>query len=421
MSESEKSIQAVHPVYRILDPAFYQDPWEGYAWLRKNKPIYYDDAAELWAVTRYEDIRQCAMDQETFSSFNSRPSEEPQSSMINQDEPEHMQRRDLIRRRFTPQSIRRYDDYIRLAISWLIDQIIEKGECDFVRDIATPVPMLMIGDLMGLPPSDYEQLLEWSDLFATGADTQSTPEFIQTVRDAIEEYHNYIFTHLEDRRGNPSDDLLSDIVHGKVGGEPLTTKDLLAESMLILVGGDETTRHVISGGMKALLEHPDQMAWVQEDLDERLPAAIEEMLRWVTPVKNMMRTATCDTELGGQKLSKGDRVLLLYESGNRDETVFENPDEFRVDRNPNHHLAFGGYGRHFCMGGNLARREIMTVFEEVFRRMKNIEIVEGADIPYRLGNFVLGIEALPIRFTPGEKENKVADVEDLQKLGRVAR
>lgn len=191
--------------------------------------------------------------------------------------------------------------------------------------------------------------------------------------------------------------------------------------MLILVGGDETTRHVISGGMKALLEHPDQMAWVQEDLDERLPAAIEEMLRWVTPVKNMMRTATCDTELGGQKLSKGDRVLLLYESGNRDETVFENPDEFRVDRNPNHHLAFGGYGRHFCMGGNLARREIMTVFEEVFRRMKNIEIVEGADIPYRLGNFVLGIEALPIRFTPGEKENKVADVEDLQKLGRVAR
>ena len=138
--------------YRILDPEFYQDPWDAYASMRCEEGLYYDEVADIWAATRYQDIRECAMDQETFSSYNSRPSEIPQSSMINRDEPEHMQRRDLIRRRFTPQSIRNYDDYIRIAISWLLDQVIEKGECDFVRDIATPVPMLMIGDLMGLPP-----------------------------------------------------------------------------------------------------------------------------------------------------------------------------------------------------------------------------------------------------------------------------
>ena len=402
--------------YRILDPEFYQDPWDAYATMRCEEGLYYDKVADIWAATRYQDIRECAMDQETFSSYNSRPSEIPQSSMINRDEPEHMQRRDLIRRRFTPQSIRNYDDYIRIAISWLLDQVIEKGECDFVRDIATPVPMLMIGDLMGLPPGDYKQLLEWSDLFATGADTQSTPEFIQTVRDAIAEYHAYILTHLDARRDNPSNDILSDIVNGKVGGKSLTTEDLLAESMLILVGGDETTRHVISGGLKVLVENPEQLKWLQANLDERLPGAVEEMLRWVTPVKNMMRTATCDTELGGQKLSEGDRILLLYEAGNRDETVFEMPDEFRIDRTPNHHLAFGGYGRHFCVGSNLARREIMTVFEEVFRRMKNIEIDKDAEIPYRLGNFVLGIEALPISFTPAESEKKIAGIGELQQL-----
>ena len=404
--------------FAILDPDFYQDPWEAYAWMRENRPVYYDKSSDLWALTRYEDIRRCATDQDTFSSINSRPTQEPQSSMINRDEPEHMDRRNLVRRRFTPQSIRTYDAYIRVAISWLIDQVIENGECDFVHDIATPVPMLMIGDLMGLPPKDYQQLLEWSDLFATGADTQSSPEHIATVRAAIEEYHDYIYQHLEARRQNPSDDLLSDIVHGQVGGEHLRMRDLFAESMLILVGGDETTRHVISGGLKTLLEHPDQLEYVAEEIAARLPDAVEEMLRWVTPVKNMMRTVTRTTVIGGQALQPGERVLLLYESGNRDADAFENPDDFNVRRTRNHHLSFGGYGRHFCVGANLARREIMTVFEEVFRRMRNIEIVPGSDAPYRHGNFVLGIESLQVRFTPGNKEHRVSSVEELQETGR---
>jgi cytochrome P450 family 142 subfamily A polypeptide 1 len=204
---------------------------------------------------------------------------------------------------------------------------------------------------------------------------------------------------IEERRGSTSEDLVSLVVNTDVDGEKLSDTDLIFETMLVLVGGDETTRHVISGGLEALLRNPDQLAALRAD-PSKMKTAVEEMLRWVTPIQNMNRTATRDTVLGGQRIKEGDRLLLLYPSANRDEAVFSDPDRFDIERTPNDHLAFGGYGRHHCLGAQLARLELSILFEELLARFDKIELANpAATAPRRRGNFVLGIESLPIHFT----------------------
>ncbi len=392
---------------QLLSPAFHRDPFEAFAWMRKHAPVYWDDNASartwdgghgLWGVTRYEDIRAVASDQKLFCSGNSsRPDSPPVPSMINHDEPVHMQRRGIIRQRFTPQSIRSYEPFIRASATRLINNVCERGECDFVADIATPLPMMLIGELLGFPGDDYQKLLHWSDLFATGLNDM--PEgFLERVGAAVREWNDYVTFYFDKRRAEPGDDLISAIVNAKINGVGLTHTELMHEAMLILVGGDETTRHVISGGMEALLRRPEQHAQLVDE-PALLSTAIEEMLRWVTPVKNMNRTATRDTELGGQQIRKGDKLLLLYESGNRDESVFDSPDLFDIHREPNHHLSFGGYGRHFCLGANLARLEIKVMFEELLRRLPDMRLRGDAPCPYRHGNFVLGFESVPVAFS----------------------
>ncbi len=375
--------------------------------MREHAPVYFDAHAEtwdggrgLWGVTRYQDIRAVASDQALFCSGNSsRPDSPPVPSMINQDEPTHMDRRGTVRRRFTPQAVRSYEAFSRAAADELINRVADRGEADFVKELATPLPMMMIGKLLGLPDKDYAKLLVWSDLFATGIQDMP-PEHLQAVTEAVHEWNEYISYWFDKRRGAPGDDLISAIVAAKIRGLKLSHVELMHEAMLILVGGDETTRHTISGGMEALLRRPQQQAALAADLS-RLPLAVEEMLRWTTPVKNMCRTATRDTRLGGMDIARGDKLLLLYESGNRDEAVFEQPEIFQIDREPNHHLAFGGYGRHFCLGANLARLEIRVMFEQVLRRLPDMRLADDSACPYRHGNFVLGFEAMPVVFTPG--------------------
>jgi cytochrome P450 family 142 subfamily A polypeptide 1 len=313
--------------------------------------------------------------------------------MINFDPPEHNLRRQIVSSGFTPRRVEEHEPFLRTKVNDLIDAVASHGECDFVRDIATPLPMLMIGALMGLPETDHQQLLEWSDLFATGGD-----EISKDVVPAGKAYADYIMKVIEARRGSTSEDLVSLVVNADVNGAKLTDTDLIFETMLVLVGGDETTRHVISGGLDALLRNPDQLAALRAD-PSKIPSAIEEMLRWVTPIQNMNRTATRDTELGGQTIKEGDRLLLLYPSANRDAAVFEEPDSFDIDRAPNDHLAFGGYGRHHCLGAQLARLELRVLFEELLARLDPIELVDSSKrLRRRRGNFVLGIESLPIRF-----------------------
>ena len=315
-------------------------------------------------------------------------------SMINMDPPEHTRRRRMVGAGFALRRVQDHEPYLRERVTQLIDSVVERGECDIVADIATPLPMYMIGELMGLPEEDHAQLLHWSDLFATGGS-----EIRDEVVEAVRAYSAYILEVVAQRRGGSAEDLVSLVVNADDEQGPLSDLDLVFETMLVLVGGDETTRHVISGGVEALLRHPDQLARLRAE-PALLPGAIEEMLRWVSPIRNMNRTATVDVEVNGQQVKEGDRILLLYPSANRDETVFEDPYRFDITRTPNDHVSFGAFGRHHCLGAPLARLELRVLFEELLARLDDLELATADELPRRRGNFVLGLERVPVTFTP---------------------
>jgi cytochrome P450 family 142 subfamily A polypeptide 1 len=378
---------------RLLAEDFYADPHPPMTWMREHAPVYWDDATGIWGITRYADIMAASKNWQTFSSAQGSRPDSSVPSMINFDPPQHILRRRIVSTGFTPRRVQDHEPYLRHKVNELLDAVAERGQCDFVRDIATPLPMYMIGELMGLPEADHAKLLHWSDLFATGGFE------VEGVEQAVMEYLEYIREVIDDRRDQGREDLVGLVVDAEVDGEKLSEMDLVFETMLVLVGGDETTRHVISGGLAALLENPDQLRALRRH-PEKLDSAIEEMLRWVTPIQNMNRTATRDVELGGQTIRDGDRMLLLYPSGNRDELVFPDPFRFDIGRTPNDHLAFGGYGRHHCLGAQLARLELRVLFSELLARFPKIALAEPEDaLPRRRGNFVLGIESMPIRFT----------------------
>ena len=387
-----------HPAIELLSPDFYADPYEHYHFMRENAPVYWDDGTGIWGIASYQHVMEVSKNWEVFCSGQGSRPDSSVPGMINFDPPDHNLRRHIVSSGFTPRRVSEHEPFLRRRVNDLIDAVAEKGECDFVRDIATPLPMYMIGALMGLPEEDHEKLLHWSDLFATGGD-----EVAEEVVPAVKDYADYIMSVINERRGGTSEDLVSLVVNTDVDGEKLTDTDLIFETMLVLVGGDETTRHVISGGLEALLRNPGQLARLRDDAS-LMKGAIEEMLRWVTPIQNMNRTATRDAVLAGQSIKKGDRMLLLYPSANRDESVFENPDAFEIDRSPNDHLAFGGYGRHHCLGAQLARLELKVLFEELLSRLDDITLETPEEsLPRRRGNFVLGFESMPIRFK--EKAN----------------
>ncbi len=379
-----------------MSPDFHADPGEPMAWMRANAPLYWDDLTGLWAVTSHELISTIEADWETYCSVKGSRPESAVPSMINMDPPLHTQRRRIVSSGFTPRRVAAHEEFLRATVNELIDEAIARAEagaesCDFVVEIAQSIPLRMIAKLMGLPLADEAKLLHWSDLFATGGD-----DIRDEVLAAVFEWIEYIQGHLTTRTDPAADDLISLLVHHEEGA--LDSEALIYETMLILVGGDETTRHVMSGGLEALLQHPDQFEALKADPD-LLPGAIEEMLRWVTPVRNMNRTATRDVELAGQQVLAGDRLLLLYLSGNRDDAVFDEPERFDIRRSPNPHVAFGANGRHFCLGANLARLELKVLFEELFRRLPQIRLAEpDVTQPERRGNFVLGIEHLPVNW-----------------------
>ncbi len=387
------STHPTRPEIQLLSPDFYADFDSLTAWMRANAPLYWDDAAGLWGATTHADVSMMSRDWHTFCSGQGSRPESSVPSMINFDPPEHTRRRRLISPGFSLRRVEDHEPFLRRKVIALIDAVIERGECDIVADIATPLPMYMIGELMGLPDGDHDQLLHWSDLFATGGD-----EIVEEVMQAVRDYWAYIVEKIEERRGGSAEDLVSLVVN-TTDEEPLSEVDLVFETMLVLVGGDETTRHVISGGVEALLRHPDQLAMLQRD-PGLLPGAIEEMLRWVTPVRNMNRTATRDVEVNGQQVKEGDRILLLYPSANRDALVFDHPERFDITRTPNDHVAFGAYGRHHCLGAPLARLELRVLFEELLTRLTDLRLADDGPLPRRRGNFVLGLNEVPVRFTP---------------------
>jgi cytochrome P450 family 142 subfamily A polypeptide 1 len=377
---------------QLLSEDFYANFDELTTWMRAEAPMYWDDSTGIWGAAAHADISRLSRDWRTFCSGKGSRPESSVPSMINFDAPEHTRRRRLISAGFTRRRVEDHEPFIRAKVNELLDAVADRGECDVVRDLATPLPMYMIGELMGLPDDDHDQLLHWSDLFATGGS-----EIRDEVIEAVQQWWQYITVKIGERRGSGGSDLISLVVDPSDGEEPLSDVDLVFETMLVLVGGDETTRHVISAGMAALLQHPDQLALLRSR-PELMPTAIEEMLRWATPVRNMNRTATCDAEVHGQQVREGDRILLLYPSGNRDESVFADPFRFDITRSPNDHVAFGAYGRHHCLGAPLARLELRVLFEEVLRRFDDLELATDDPLPMRRGNFVLGLNSVPVRF-----------------------
>jgi cholest-4-en-3-one 26-monooxygenase len=373
---------------------------EALRWMRQHEPVYRDAKNDLFAVTRHADIMAISKRSDAFRNGQGyRPDAPAVPHMIAMDRPEHMVRRNLVNRGFTPRRVADYEDRVREICTQILDDVAERGECEFVFDVAARLPLIVIGDLLGVAPEDHDRLLRWSDdlLRALGS---SDPGKIAAQATAALEYRDYCLSVVADRRARPpADDLMSVLVHAEVDGARLDDESLFMESLLILIGGDETSRHVISGGTYALLQHPEQLRALRED-PSGLPAALEEMLRWVSPIQNMMRTTAEDTEVNGHRFRAGDRLLLMYPSGNRDETVFVDPFRFDVTRDPNPHVAFGGRGAHHCLGSSLARLELRVMFEELLRRFPDLALATDEPPPLRPANFVVGLEALPVRFTP---------------------
>ena len=386
---------ADRPSVDFLSGAFFAQARPAYAWMRANEPVFFDETNRLWGFATYELVQAAGRDPQTFSNAGgSRPDTGPLPWMIDLDASAHHTRRRLVSKAFTPAAVRAKDTAVRAICDELVDAVCEEGSCDFVRDLAAPLPMIVIGDMLGVAPEDRGQLLRWSDdLLAT---LSGDPANVEAAATAFAEYSEYATRTVAARRADPQDDLFSVLVHAEVDGERLSDFELVFESLLILVGGDETTRHVISGGMEQLILHDTALDALRAERGG-IATAVEEMARWVSPIKNMNRTLTRDVELHDRVLNAGDKVLLLYESANFDEAVFDDPERFDVARAPNDHLAFG-FGPHFCLGAGLARLEARVMFEQLLLRLPDMKL--SGDVT-RDG--VGAIAHMPVTFTPAAK------------------
>ncbi|HTM85820.1 MAG TPA: cytochrome P450 [Mycobacterium sp.] len=390
------------PDVDLTDGTFYSDGGARavYRWMRANQPVFRDRNG-LAAATTYAAVIEAERTPELFSSTGGiRPDTPALPHMIDMDDPEHLLRRKLVNAGFSRKRVMAKVPSIERLCDTLIDAVCERGECDFVRDIAAPLPMAVIGDMLGVLPEDRGTLLKWSDDLVTGQSSHlepDQPEF-QAVMEAFAAYNEFAMDTIAKRRAEPTEDLISVLVNAEVDGARLSDNEIVMETLLILIGGDETTRHTLSGGTAALLQHRDQWDLLQANPD-LLPSAIEEMLRWTSPVKNMCRTLTADTEFHGTQLHQGEKMLLMFESANFDETVFDDPDRFDITRDPNNHLAFG-FGTHFCMGNQLARLELTLMTRRVLQRLPDLRLASDDPLPLRPANFVSGPEAMPVVFTP---------------------
>jgi cholest-4-en-3-one 26-monooxygenase len=383
----------------ILDRDWYQrGPFAELAWIRANEPVY-RDVNGMWALTKLEDIRWAERQPQIFSSATngSRPNGASQPSMIDSDDPSHADQRRIVARGFTPRQMKAYEDHVKEVSRRLVDAVVAKGSCDVVADIARPLPMTLIGEMLGAPESDYDRLQHWSDRMIAGSDKV---EYVTAdVMDAALEYYSYISEVMEERRREPGDDLVSKFMHGGPDGEgALDDAHVVGNALLLLVGGNETTRNVIVGGLEALIRRPEQLEWARQS-PENLDSAIEEMLRWVTPIVNMSRTTTRDVEVRGVTVPADSQILMHYMAANRDEEIFDHSHEFDAKRNPNPHIAFG-WGPHLCLGATLARLELKSIYSEMFTRLDDFRFADPDFEPeYSHASFVRGIQSLPIEFS----------------------
>ncbi len=411
----------------LSDLEFWAAPWAdreaGFKTLRHQRPIAFFEEAEMpesaiplppgpgyYAITRYHDIVEISRHPEFFCSGQSGSTivDMPQEfleffgSMINMDDPRHARLRRIVSAAFNPRMVSSVETSIQQVADSIIETVRQAGECDFVTEVSSRLPLKVICDMMGIPESDYDTVFHASNVILSMGDTEYIPEGEDPLL-ALLNAGNVLNGLMESlaafRVDHPTDDLTSELLHANVDGESLTHQELASFFILLLVAGNETTRNAISHGLWALTEHPDQRAAWMADVEGVTPTAVDEIVRWATPVIFMRRTVTGPTTLSDHEFKEGDKVILFYNSANRDEDVFEKPERFDVRRTPNPHIGFGAPGPHFCLGAHLARREITVMYKELFKHLPDIRATGDPD--RLLSNFINGIKHLPCAFSPG--------------------
>jgi len=390
----------------LVDLRSYADgpPHAQLRWLREHDPVHWHPEADgpgFWALTRYDDVVAVSRDAQTFSSWagGTMVADSPPEflagmrlMMLNMDPPQHTKLRALVNKGFTPRMVAGIDDRVRGLARRIVDAVAPRGACDFVADVAGELPSYVIAELVGIPLDDGRKLYALTERMHT---TDPTPEGLAHAQVAVGEMMTYATDLRAAKAARPGADLASALVAAEVDGERLSELEFNLFFMLLINAGGDTTRNLVAGGMLTLLRHPDQLALLRAD-PALLPTAIEELLRWQSPVQHFRRTATRDTTLGGRAIAAGQKVVIFYGSANRDAAKFDEPDRFDVRRHPNEHVAFGGGGTHFCLGASLARLEIRAMFEEVLGRLDAVTL--DGSVEWLPSIFINGPRRMPVRF-----------------------
>jgi cytochrome P450 len=380
-------------------------PWDQYAWLRANAPVYWHpevDGPGFWAITKYDDVRTISRTPRTFSSYEKGvmlpdPDEmglmAQRLMMLSMDPPQHDRFKLLVSRGFTPKNAPLLRPRIQELAREIVDTALAKGSCDFVSEIAGRLPSGLIAELMGMPRQDGERLYDLTEIMHTNDDAVAPPHVKAA---AIGEMLGYAQSVADRKRSEPGDDLATLLVNAEVDGDRLTDGEFQWFFLLLVNAGGDTTRNLLAAGLQLLFDHPEQRERLMSDPDGLLGTAIEEMLRFASPVSHFKRTVMHDTEIRGQKLRAGERVVVFYGSANRDEEIFDRPDDFDIARDPNPHVAFGAGGPHLCLGMHVARVELAVMFRELLMRMPHIE--SAGPIERMHSSFIAGIHSMPVRY-----------------------
>jgi cytochrome P450 len=387
-----------------------------FATLRREAPIKFFEEIEFegfergpghWALTKFDDVHFASRHPEIFSSYPNITIADQQpevaeyfGSMIALDDPRHARLRGIVRSAFTPRVVARTEESVRERARRLVSDLIANhpdGHGELVSELSGPLPLQVICDMMGIPESDHDRVFHWTNVILGFGDPDISTDYEEFLKVALD-IGAYATALAEDRRSNPRDDLTTALVAAEVDGERLSSAEVASFFILLAVAGNETTRNAISHGVLALTRYPEQRRIWWDDFETHSATAVEEIVRWASPVIYMRRTTTRDVEVSGVRIPAGDKVSMWYASANRDEDRFDNPWMFDVTRSPNHHVGFGGGGTHFCLGANLARREIAVVFEELRNRLPDITVSEEPSMLWSA--FIHGIKRLPVSWTP---------------------
>jgi cytochrome P450 len=396
------------PAINLIDPEYFAQhghPWDQYAWLRANAPVFWHDEPDgpgFWAITKYDDIRAISRTPKIFSSYETGvmlPDPDPMGlyaqrlMMLNMDPPQHDRFKLLVSRGFTPKNAPLLRPRIEELAREILDAAMQKGSCDFVSEIAGRLPSGLIAELMGMPREDGERLYNLTEIMHTNDDAVAPAEVKMA---AVGEMLMYGQSVADKKRKAPGDDLATILINAEVDGDRLTDEEFQWFFLLLVNAGGDTTRNLLAAGLQLLFDHPDQRAKLMSDTDGHLATAIEEMLRFSSPVSHFKRTVMEDTIIRGQAIKAGERVVMFYGSANRDEDVFENPDTFNITRDPNPHVAFGAGGPHLCLGMHVARVELAVMFKELLSRMPLVQ-PDGA-IERMHSSFIAGIHSMPVKY-----------------------